>query len=168
MARFSRNNKRPINSVKHVIDDQGGLVAGTQTIVELADAVNAYALADSNGVPTGSNVNSIFLNVQVASTLNTALANVYMMVYKNPGSNIGAIPNANVIGVSDFKKQVFHQEMIMTEKDNTGNPRTLFKGVLSIPRHMRRMGADDTITVALFSPGITYDYCLQAIYKHYS
>ncbi len=166
MARFS--NKRPINSIKHVIDLQGGLVAGTQVLSEVIEGVNAYTLASPNDVPTGASVNAIFLNVQVAATGTAALANVYMMVFKNPGSNIGAIPNANVIGVSDFKKQIFHQEMIMTEKNTTAIPRTLFKGVLKIPKHMRRIGADDTITVALFAPGVNFDFCLQCIYKHYS
>ncbi len=168
MPRRYSNALRPINSVKHVVDNQGGLVAGTQAFIEIIEGVNAYDLADNNGVPTGSKVNSIFLNVQVAATGTAALANVYMMVYKNPGSNIGAIPDANVIGVSDFKKQVFHQEMIMTEKNTTAIPRTLFKGVLKLPRHMQRIGADDSVQVALLAPGVNFDYCIQCIYKHYS
>ncbi len=167
MARF-RSNLRPINSIKHVVDGQGGLVAGTQAFVVLVEGLDAYVLADVKGVPTGSKVNSFFINIQVAATGTAALANVYMMIYKNPGSNIGAIPNANAIGVSDFKKQVFHQEMIMTEKNTTAFPRTLFKGVVMVPKHMRRIAADDEINIALFSPGVTYDYCVQAIYKHYS
>ncbi len=167
MPRF-RSQLRPINSVKHVIDNQGGLIAGTQVFVNIIEGTDAYALADVDGVPTGARVNSLFLNVQVAATGTAALANVYMMVYKNPGTNIVTVPDANVIGASDFKKMVFHQEMIMTEKNTTAIPRTLFKGVLKLPRHMRRIGADDQIIVALLSPGVTYDYCVQCIYKHYS
>ncbi len=132
------------------------------------DGKDQYLLSDEDGIPTGSRVNGFFLNVQVAATSTAALANVYMMVYKNPGNNITVIPDANVIGVSDFKKQVFHQEMTMTEKNTTAIPRTLFKGVLKIPKHMQRMAAGDKVVVALLSPGVTYDYCLQAIYKHYS
>ncbi len=167
---FSRrqSNLRPINSVKHIKDQQGGIVAGAQTLAILADGVNTYSLADDNGVPTGATINSIFLNVQVAATQTSALANIYMMVYKNPGTNIGTIPDANVIGVSDFKKQVIHQEMIMGEKNTTGIPRTLFKGVIRIPKHMRRWAADDQLGLQLFSPGITWEFCVQCIYKHYS
>ncbi len=169
MARFRRGNSlRPINSVKHVIDNQGGLVAGTQATVSLVEGTNSYAIANADGVPTGSKVNSLFLNVQVAATGTAALANIYMMLYKNPGSNITVIPDANTIGTSDFKKLVFHQEMIMTEKNTTAIPRTLFKGVLMIPKHMRRIGADDEIRIALLTPGVTYDYCVQCIYKHYT
>ncbi len=165
MARYS--NKRPINSIKHVIDNQGGLVAGTQTLVSLADAKDSYTLADVDGVPIGSRVNSIFLNVQVSATQTSALANVYLIVYKNPSSTF-TMPDANVVGASDLKRFIFHQEMIMTEKNSTAIPRTLFKGVLKIPRLFQRMAADDGILIQLFSPGVTFDYCVQCIYKHYS
>ncbi len=168
MVRFNRNNLRPINSVKHVIDRQGGLIAGTQVLEIIADGKDQYLLSDADGIPTGSHVKGIFLNIQVAASNTAGLTNVYMMIYKNPGNNITVIPDANVIGVSDFKKQVFHQDMTMTEKNTTAIPRTLFKGVLKIPRHMQRMAAGDKIVIALFSPTSTWDYCIQTIYKHYS
>ncbi len=166
MAR--RDSKRPINSIKHIIDTSGSLVANTPSLTEIIEGQNAYAITDTNGVPTGSTVNSFFLNVQIAAKDTVGIPNVYMIVYKNPGSNIGVIPNANNVGVSDFKKQIFHQEMQMTEKNTTAIPRTLFKGVLRVPRHMRRIGADDTISVQLFAPTNAFDFCLQCIYKHYS
>ncbi len=170
MARFRRQLLRPINSRKHVIDNQGGLVAGAKTTVALADTVDSPVLANPADVRTGCKINSIFLNVQVSATQTSALANVYMIVYKNPGNNIaiGNVPDGNVVGVSDFKKLVFHQEMIMTEKNTTAIPRTLFKGVLKLPRHMQRFGYDDILVVQLFSPGVTFDYCLQCIYKDYT
>ncbi len=89
------------------------------------------------------------------------------MIYKNPGNNVIAanIPDANVVGTSDFKKNVFHQEMTMTEKNTTAFPRTMFKGVIRIPRHMQRIGQDDVIIIQFFSPGVTYDVCTQCIYK---
>ncbi len=151
------------------MDIQGGLVAGTQTFVTLADTVDAPVLAQNDQVATASTINSIFLNVQVAATGTAALANVYMIVYKNPGNNIGAsnVPDANAVGVSDFKKLIFHQEMIMTEKNTTAIPRTLFKGVLKLPRHFRRFGYDDVMIVALFAPGVNFDFCVQCIYKEF-
>ncbi len=169
MPRF-RQSLRPINSRKHVIDVQGGLVAAAQSEVVIADSVDNPVLANVAECRTGSKVNSLFLNIQVASTGAGALANVYMYIYKNPGTNIFVAqrPNANAVGISDFKKQIFHQEMIMTEKDTTGIPRTLFKGVLKVPKHFSRMGYDDQIAVALFAPGVNYDFCVQCIYKDYS
>ncbi len=166
---FSRRinlQKRPVDSRKHILDNQGGLVGGTQTFVNLVKGVDNPLLANPIDVQVGARVNSIFLNVIVASSNTASLANVYMMVFENPSTAL-TMPNANAVGVSDHKKQVFHQEMTMTEKNTTAIPRTLFKGVLSIPKHFRRIGQDDTIAVALFSPGNTFDYCVQCIYKEY-
>ncbi len=135
----------------------------------MAQTVDAPVLANVAEVGTASTINSIFLNVQVAASGSGALANVYMYVWKNPGSNIAAaqVPNGNVVGTSDLKKLVFHQEMIMTEKNTTAISRTLFKGVLKLPRHMRRMGYNDELRIELFSPGVTFDFCIQCIYKEY-
>ncbi len=163
---FRRMNSRlhPVNTKKHVIDEQGGLVAGTQIFTGIADGVDAPVLAQTDECAVGSYVRSIFLNVQVAATGSGALANVYLIVYKNPSNALPA-PAANAIGSSDVKKIVFHQEMLMVQRNTTGNPRTLFKGVLKIPRHMQRMGQDDTIIASLLSVGVNMDYCIECIYK---
>ncbi len=128
---------------------------------------NPLHTVDPEQVESSSHVKSFFLNIQVAATGTAALANVYMMVYGNPGGNVasGNIPNANVVGTSDFRKQVFHQEMIMTEKNTTAFPRTLFRGVIKVPRKFARIGLQDVLAIQLFSPGVNYDYCLQCIYK---
>ncbi len=160
---------RPVNSRKHVVDNQGGLVADTNTVIDIAETVDSPALADVDNVATASTIRSIFLNIQVAATATAALANVYMYIFKNPGNaiSIGAFPKGNVVGSSDLKKLIFHQEMIMTEKNTTAIPRTMFKGVLKLPKHMQRFGYDDHLAVMLYSPGITFDYCVQCIYKEY-
>ncbi len=161
--------KRPIHSIKHIVDEQGGLVIDTKTFVQLIHGVDAPVLANDDEVEVGARVNALLLNIQIAATSAAALANVYMFIYGNPGNNIGvaSIPKANQTGISDFKKNIFHTEMIMIEKINPGIPRTLFKGVISLPRKFRRIAIDDTINVELLSPGITVDYCVQAIYKEY-
>ncbi len=160
---------RPVHSIKHVIDIQGGLVAGTQAVNDVISTVDAPVIANVTECETGSRVNALFLNIQVAASGTAALANVYMMIYKNPGNNIavGQVPSANAVGSSDFKKQVFHQEMIMTEKNTTAISRTLFKGVIMIPKLYRRMAPNDKIIIALFAPGVTFDFCFQAIYKEF-
>ncbi len=164
MARFSR--LRPVQSIKHVVDQQGGLVAGTKSQNILIEAEDAPTLADVNSVENGSTVSSIFLNLQVAATGTAALANVYMYVFKNPGNNI-TMPDPNVVGASETKKQIIHQEMIMTEKNTTAIPRTLFKGVIRIPRNYKRFGYKDTLQLVLLAPGVTFDFCFQCIYKEF-
>ncbi len=167
---FRRQSQiRPVHSIKHIVDAQRGVAIATKDDVVIALAVDAPVLADVENVETGSRINSIFLNVQVAASSTAALANIYFIIYKNPGSNIaaGSIPNANATGSNDFKKQIFHTEMIMTEKNTTAFARTMFKGVILIPRHMRAMRVSDKIEIQFFSPGVTFDVCTECIYKEY-
>ncbi len=164
MARF-RSSLIKINTLKHVVDLQGGLGVNVQQEEILVDAEdNPVFATNPQQINTSSSVNAIFLNVQVAATSTAALANVYMYVAKNPGNAI-TMPQANVVGKSNDRKHVLHQEMIMTEKNTTAIPRTLFKGVIRIPRGKQRFGIEDRLSIFLLSPGTTYDYCIQCIYK---
>ncbi len=166
---FRRGNYlRPVNTLKHVVDIQGGLVIGANTANTLVFGVdNPTATALPTEVTTGSHVKSIFLNVQVAATSGAALANVYMYVIGNPGGVLttAQLPVANAVGTSNQRKQIFHQEMLMVEKINPGISRTLFKGVIKLPRKFNRIGANDVIHIVLLAPGVTMDFCVQCIYK---
>jgi len=166
MARFRQNRLRPVNSIKHIVDQQGGLAVNTRQIIILAEAVDAPVLANTAEVETSSVINSIFLKVECYATSTAALANCYMYIGKNPGNNLNTV-NGNVVGSSDIKKFVIHQEMVMLEKNTTGLPRILFKGVIKLPRGYRRMGTADQIQCVLYSPGVTVDFCVEAIYKEY-
>ncbi len=157
---------RPVQSIKHIVDIQGGLVAGTKTVNTLVIADDNPDNANVSEVVTGSTVNSIYLKVEVYATNTAALANAYMYVIKNPGDNLTLV-NGNVVGASDIKKFVIHQEMVMMEKNTTGNPRTLFVGVIKLPRGYRRMGTDDKLQLVLFTGGTTADFCFQCIFKEY-
>ncbi len=97
------------------------------------------------------------------------LANCYLMVFKNPQEAItGAnIPNANAVGSSDFKRQVFHQEMRMLSDSTVTIPIDMFTGVLRIPRVFQRMGVGDTVSLQLFAPGTTANFCVECIYKEF-
>ncbi len=159
-----RRSLHPVNSLKHIVDIQGGLIADTQVVEDVIKVVENPVTTVAKDVENGCTVSAIFLNVQVSGTGTGALSNVYMYVMKNPGNNI-VNPQANLVGVSDERRFIIHQEMIMTEKNTTAIPRTLFKGVIKIPRGYKRFGVKDRLQVALFSPGVTYEYCLQCIYK---
>ncbi len=165
VARFNRSI-RPVQSLKHVIDQQGGLVGGTKLNVPLIAADDSPAQANVTEVQTASTVNSIYLRVEVYATSTATLANCYMYVIKDPGGNLANV-DGNAVGSSDIKKFVIHQEMVMLEKNTTGLPRTLFQGVIRIPRGYRRMGTNDELNLVLFSPGVTCDFCVQCIYKEY-
>ncbi len=159
-------NLRPVHSIKHIVDVQGGLTIGTKQNVRLIEAKDAPVLANVTEVETASTVNSIYLKVECYATSTAALANCYMYIIKDPGGNLVNV-NGNVVGASDIKKFVIHQEMVMLEKNTTGLPRTLFAGVIRIPRGYRRMGTNDELNLVLFTPGVTVDFCVQCIYKEY-
>ncbi len=162
----SRNNLRPVNRIKHVTDVQASATAGSRQDVDLIKAVDTPALANNNEVAIGSTINGIFISVELYAISSSALANVYFSLNKNPGGNL-TLPNPNVVGISDNKKYVIHQEMIMLQKVNNSNPRTLFKGVVVIPRGYRRFGPDDRLTALILAPGVNIEYCMQTHYKEF-
>ncbi len=166
VARFrSRNYLRPINRIKHVVDQQFGLALGTVLPIAIVETSDTPDLANSDEVETGSVVRSFFCSLEVVNTgVAGVLANAYAMFYKNPGGNL-TMPLPNAVGVSDNKRYVFHQEMIMLQMVDNSNPRTLFKGVIKIPRHLQRMGPNDTIKYDLLAPGVEVNGCFQAHYK---
>ncbi len=173
MARHRGMSLRPVHRIKHVVDQQGGLVIGTVSDNVLIEAKDAPVLANTKEVETGSKVNAIYLKVEVNAVTSAALANVYMSVYKNQGGNITA-PTPNIVGSSDNKRFVIHQEMVMMQKNQNigaselgGNPRTLFNGVIVIPRGYRRFGPSDLLNITFLSPGVTVDFCLQCHYKEF-
>ncbi len=159
---------RPVHRIKHVVDTQFALTPGTTGTTVLVNTVDAPVLANQSDVETGSKINGIYLVVEVTRTGTTSdvLPNVYMLVAKNPGGNL-TLPAPNVVGINDNKRYVIHQEMIMLQGFNASNPRTLFKGVIVLPRGYRRMGPNDQLTLLTLSPGVNISVCVQSHYKEF-
>ncbi len=149
-----------------MVDSQGGMLVNTPVSITLIDTVDAPTLANVEEVETGSTVNAIYLKVEINATSSAALSNCYLIVAKNPGNNL-AIPSPNVVGASDNKKYVIHQEMVMLQQVTNSNPRTIFNGVIVIPRGYRRNGPDDLLLLKLLSPGTTMNFCVQCHYKEF-
>ncbi len=172
MARYRRMSMaiRPVNRIKHVVDTQHLSPAGTQVNTPLVTANDDPVLANRAEVLTGSKVNGVYLRVEVASneTNASAITQIYMIITKNPGGNI-TIPTANAVGLNDNKRYVIHQEMVMLQNAVAGNPRTLFNGVIVIPKGFRRFGPNDTLVVSTFVPTGANDtnVCMQMHYKEF-
>ncbi len=152
-----------------MVDSQDVTIAGTVNTKVLIFSVDAPVLANVTEVETGSTVNGIYLRVEIVATSSAALPNAYLAIYKNPGNNLigGSIPNPNAVGSSDNKKWFIHQEMLMLQKQSGSNPRTLFNGVIVIPRKMRRFAISDSLNVQILTPGVAADFCLQCHYKEF-
>ncbi len=160
---------RPIHRIKHVVDTQATISAAAQLNFALIRAKDAPVLANSTEVETGSKVNGIYLKIEVASNEafdSGAVPNVYLIILKNPGDNL-TTPVANAVGVSDDKRFVIHQEMVMIQNAIGGNPRVLFNGVIAIPRGYRRFGPNDVLSFGILSPSINIALCVQCHYKEF-
>ncbi len=161
----SRIGLRPINRIKHVIDKQDATTANTQYVLQLATANDDPVIANTAEVLTGSTINGIFLSVQVNWESGAGLPNIYLFVAKNPGGNL-TLPDANIVGTSDNKRYVIHQEMLMLTNGDDQD-RTLFKGVIALPRGYRRFGPNDLLTLQIFTPGIASNVFIQSHYKEF-
>ncbi len=158
---------RPVHRIKHVVDRQASTVAGTALDTSLIIATDTPVLAQTDEVETASTVHGIYLRVEIVNTGTTGvLANAYMLVFKNPGGNL-TLPAANAVGINDNKKYVIHQEMVMLQMVDNSNPRTLFNGVIVIPRGYKRFGINDSLVVRVFSPGVELNICIQCHYKEF-
>ncbi len=158
---------RPVNRIKHVVDSQGATALDTVEVVNLIESKDAPALANTTEYETGSKVNGIYLHVEVVNTGATGvLANAYLSVQKNPGGNL-SFPKPNVVGINDNKRFVIHQEMLMLQMVDNSNPRTLFNGVIVIPRGYRRNGPNDVLNLIIYSPGVELTWCVQCHYKEF-
>ncbi len=166
--RRRQNNLRPVHSIKHVVDAQFATVAGTQVNTNLVNSIDAPTLANTSSVETGCTVNAIFLKVEINQTSTTGggLPNAYLIIVKNVGGNLLSIP-ANAVGSDDNKRFVIHQEMVMRQNLDNGNPRILFQGVIMIPKGYRRFGINDLLQIGILNPAGTMDVCLQCIYKEF-
>ncbi len=148
------------------MDQQGGIVAGTTQNVNLITTTDTPTLGVTTSCETGSKVNGIYLKVEVNATSSAALSNCYLAVFKNPGGNLTA-PTPNAIGANDVKRFVIHQEMVMLQQVTNSNPRTVFNGVIAIPRNYRRNAPNDTLTLRLLGPGTNLNFCVQCHYKEF-
>ncbi len=169
MARYRSMALRPINRLKHVVDNSATLAAATKLDVQLIKSVVAPVLANVTEVATGSKVNGIYLRVEVASNETEdvgAIPQVYLAITKKPGNAI-ATPTPNAVGSNVLKKYVIHQEMVMIENSKGGNSKTLFNGVIKIPKGYIRNGPEDQLVATLFSPAIDIVFCLQCHYKEF-
>ncbi len=167
---MARHNLRPINRIKHVVDIQQALPVNTLLPVVVVLSTDTPNLATTQECETGSSVNGFYATVEVVSseTSATATPNLYIYFAKNPGGNL-TFPNGNAVGSDDNKRYIFHQEMIMLNPVDGGNPRNVFKGVLGIPKHMRRNGPNDKIEMYMFIPstGVAVNICAQFHYKEF-
>ncbi len=159
-------------SIKHVVDSEGALSGATNSTNVIANAVNAYAdPRNPTEVLTGSTVNAFFLSIFIIGATgsgNTGSINWYIAKRREGQISPDVFPNAGATGVSNVRNQIFHEEKGLSGSID-GTPMA-FKGVVVVPRGMRRMREGDDFVVRLRgTDGVTdYNFCVKAIYKSFA
>ncbi len=161
---------RPINRIKHVKDESAAIAAAAVGTFTLASATDTPTLAATTSVETGSKINGFYIRFEVASNEAIdlgAIPNFYFAVYKNTGDNLTP-PSPAAVGASDVKRWFIHQEMTMIENKGQGsNARTVFNGVVVVPKGMRRMAPGDKWYIITLCPALDTVQCVQAHYKEF-
>ncbi len=161
---------RPVNRIKHVVDSSSTNAAAAVGVHTLALATDTPTLGAITSVETGSKINGFYIRFETASNEAIdlgAIPNTYFYVWKNSGGNLTR-PAANSVGANDNKRFVIHQEMSMIENKGQGsNARTIFNGVVVVPKGMRRMGPNDLWEVVTVCPALNTANCMQAHYKEF-
>ncbi len=146
------------------------MAAATST----TDLTNTVDLPDAltNQVHVGSYVKFIYLKVEVVGAIAFAgTPRVYMYVWKNASGDL-TFPATSNVGASAVKRYVIHQEMTMVaDLLQTDFPRTMFKGVIRIPKGYQRHAIADKLQLVISnatgeSTGSTR-FCIQCIYKEF-
>lgn len=165
MARYRRSLfKRPINSVKNIVDStQLSVTGGITTTVSLAAAVNTYG-GGVTEVPIGAKVAGVYLFVQIAG--DSSVQNMDWYVAKAPNATWTANPVPGSTGGSNFRKFILHEEKGIPAALTTGGNPLTFRGVIKIPRGRQRFAEDDSLRIVLRGAS-THSLCIKCIYKFY-
>jgi len=160
--------KRPINSVKHIIDSSGQLAVGLESVTDVVNTVNARSVITvPNEVENGATVGSIFVSIYVLGSSGSTSGLIDWYIWKKPGDAIqaGTVPTPGNTGVSQLRRFIFHEEKGLSATQD-GTP-MVFKGVIRIPPRFRRMGQQDKIQIVILSSEEIMDFCVKAIYKSF-
>ncbi len=172
MARYRSRGMalRPINRIKHVVDSSSTDAAAATGSHTIASATDTPTLGATASVETGSKISWFYIRFEAASNEAIdlgAIPNYYWYLAKNPAGEV-ALPVPNAVGGNDAKRWVIHQEMTMIENKGQGsNPRTIFNGVIKVPRGMQRMGPSDVWIIHTLSPALNTAACVQVHYKEF-
>ncbi len=158
-----------VHSTKHYVQISISSVAATAKVTEdLVDAVAVNLVTDSDEVAEGSTVKAIYVELSVLA--NTALQNFIMVILKVPGSGAGPA-FSDMVALFDYpnKKNILYTTQGLAPNDGVGQPQTILRGWIKIPKSKQRFGLGDRILLVLANQGDnTVNYCGFATYKEYT
>ncbi len=161
-----------IHSIKHIIDSEGALSGTLGSVNVLANAVvTRNSTFNPVEVEVGETINAMFISVFAIGATGAGQdgsINWYIAKARSGQDPSSEFPVASAVGVSPLRSQVFHQEKGLAGSAD-GTPMA-FKGVIAIPRGMRRMREGDQIFIIIQSTDGVNDvnFCIRSIYKSFS
>ncbi len=170
MARFQRTqlSKRPINSVKEIVDSVVFIVAaGVTTDIDIATAVNDYA-GGVGDVPIGSTINGFYMETST-NNVDNIVGRTDWYLCKRPANNgVVNYPTPGASGGALNRNLIFHESKGIGQGSPTtaGGQSIRMREFIKIPKRFRRMGEADRWTVRVGSSE-NYSFCLKVIYKRY-
>ncbi len=168
MARFSRLGN-VIKSTKHIIDSEGGLT-NVVSVTNLARGVNAKAATlNPVEVEVGEKINAFFISYFLIGQTGAPVGgsqNWYLARQHSDQAN-SAFPDPGETGTSNLRNQIIHEEKgLIGSGDGTA---MAFKGVIVIPRGMRRMRQGDNWNLVSKNNGTDgVQFCIKCIYKSFA
>ncbi len=161
-----------IHSLKHIIDVQGNLTGGATSVNVFASTVNARA-DPFNPVElvVGETVNAFFISLFIIGATGAGLLGQldwYIAKSRANQNPVGDFPNPQATGISPVRNQIFHEEKGLVGSAD-GTPMA-FKGVIVVPKSMRRVRDGDQFFIKVRSEDSTNDaqFCIKVIYKSFS
>ncbi len=172
MPRFGRRggSLRPVNSIKHILDSSGVLTGGFTSASPIAVAVpNVDTSTFKPGdVRVGATINGFYLSIFIIGETGAPVVGAqdwYLAKFHDGQTTVQPVPGQT--GTSMVRNQIIHEEKgLVGSGDGTA---MAFKGVIAIPKSMRRMREGDLweIRIRNGDTGTNAQFCIKAIYKSY-
>ncbi len=168
---FRRNRLGSIiQSVKHVVDSSGAFTA-TAGNIPLSKTVVARSVPfDPVEIVLGETVNAMFISLYAIGSTGAPLSGPidwYIAKARSDQDIVSDFPNPGQTGISALRSQILHEEKGLSGSGD-GTP-MVFKGVIVIPRGMRRTREGDQFFIKIIASGAdSNNFCIKAIYKSFS
>jgi len=166
---FNRGPRPVINSIKNQPNSFSAGIAGTNTFVLIAKAVNTPLSTTATDVSQGCVIKAVWCEFWVYATENlstTVTSGLDFYLWKNPGANLTA-PSPGSVGTSNEKKFVFKSFKGLVGSRTEGSLPYYWRGWVKIPKIYQRMGTDDLLQLVFLGTGANVLMCSNFIYKWY-
>ncbi len=171
MVPFRRRSMGKLNTIKHIIDSDGGLTGGIKSVNVIANSViTRNATFNPNEVELGSHIYGFYISLFMIGASGSGVGpsqNWYIAKARAGQDPSTDFPSPGSTGAAKLRSQIFHEEKGLVGSAD-GTPMA-FKGVVVVPKGMQRVRDGDQIFIAINSSDAVNDanFCLKAIYKEF-